>query len=382
MTASLWIALAVGLVVFAVTAWLHYSYWVRRFTIELEYELHERIATADGSFVELRRLPESEDRGRRGPPVLLVHGLALNHRNNDMTEDLSLGRYLSRAGRDVWLLTLRSGREDLTWREERWVTFENMARHDVPLGVDEVLRRTGAEHLDYVGFSMGGMLMYACLGRFVAPEQLRRVVIVGSPSRIRPPLAMLAMVAGAIPQWAVPTLRLRLVSRFMAFAAEIVHTPIHRWVYNPQNVDRGVAAHSLVNGFVNIPGGLAAEFVRWASDGEAVRYEGTPVVETLRRAPTPVLFVAGAADRLAPVESVALAFEAWGADVEGVDKRMTVAGIEQGAAADYGHGDLAIGRFAEQDVFEPVGAFLAEGVDARVSEPPPTSSEGSEGGPT
>lgn len=30
-----------------------------------------------------------------------------------------------------------------------------------------------------------------------------------------------------------------------------------------------------------------------------------------------------------------------------------------GAAADYGHGDLAIDRFADQDVFEPVHEFLA-----------------------
>lgn len=356
-----WVWVVVALVVFLVAAWLHYSYWVRRLTVELDYELTERLPTAHGSFVELRRLPASEDHGRSGPPVLLVHGLALNHRNNDMTEDLSLGRYLARAGRDVWLLTLESGREDLTWREERRVTFENMARHDVPLGVDEVLKRTGAERLDYIGFSMGGMLMYACLGRFVAPEKLRRVVIIGSPARIRPPLAMLAKVAGLIPQWLVPTLRLRIVSRFMAFGADLIHTPIHRWVYNPENVDRGVAAHSLVNGFVNIPGGLAAEFVRWSSDGAAVRYGGTPVTETLRAASVPVLFVAGADDRLAPPESVRLAYDAWGADAGAPPpKRWLLCGVDEGAAADYGHGDLAIGRFAEQDVFEPVGAFLAE----------------------
>jgi pimeloyl-ACP methyl ester carboxylesterase len=235
-----------------------------------------------------------------------------------------------------------------------------MARYDVPVGVDEVLARTGADRLDYVGFSMGGMLMYACLGRFVSPDELRRVVIIGSPARIRPPLAMLAQVARIVPHWIVPTLRLRIVSRFMAFGAELIHTPIHRWIYNPENVDRGVAAHSLVNGFVNIPGGLAREFVRWSSDGEAVRYAGTPVTETLRDAPTPVLFVAGADDRLAPVEAVKLAHDAWGADAGGTPKRLLVAGVEQGAAADYGHGDLAIGRFAEQDVFEPVSEFLEE----------------------
>ena len=75
------------------------------------------IATADGSAIELRRVPVPEGVERAGPPALLVHGLALNHRNHDMLEDLSLARYMAKRGRDVWLLTLRSGRADLGWRE-------------------------------------------------------------------------------------------------------------------------------------------------------------------------------------------------------------------------------------------------------------------------
>lgn len=207
---------------------------------------------------------------------------------------------------------------------------------------------------------MGGMLLFASIGRSVSPDLLRRVVIIGSPARIRPPLAMLARVAAVVPQWIVPTLRLRIVSRFLAFGADLVHTPIHRWVYNPSNVDRGIAAHSLVNGFVNIPRGLAVELVQWSSVDEVVRYDGEPVTQALRTVSVPALFVAGTGDRLAPVESVKIAFDAWGADVGEPLKRFLVVGVEHGAAADYGHGDLAIGRFAETDVFEPVSAFLAE----------------------
>ncbi|MBX3270309.1 MAG: alpha/beta fold hydrolase [Sandaracinaceae bacterium] len=365
MTTALLVALAV-LAALAVASWLHYVYWVRRLTLELPYELLERVPTEDGCAVELRRLPR-EGGTTEGVPVLLVHGLALNHRNNDLTEDLSLGRYLARRGRDVWLLTLRSGRDDLGLMEERRATFEAMARHDLPAGIDAVLARTGAERLDYVGFSMGGMLMYAAAGRGVPDGRLRRVVIIGSPAEIRPPLAMLSRVAGLVPGWIVPTLRLRLVSRFMAFAAELVRTPIHRWIYETDNVERGVAGYALVNGFVNIPSGLARDLVRFASYGGAIRLEGVPVLPGLHARSAPALFVAGAADRLAPPDTVRLAFDAWGADA-GAPKAMRVVGIEQGAAADYGHGDLAIGRFAEEDVFAPVHEFLAEH-DASVRAP-------------
>ena len=350
----LWLALAV--LAFLAVAWVNYVVQVRRYTLEMPYEEVERLPTPDGSHVELRRLPRNGE--VTGPPVLLVHGLALNHRNNDLTEDLSLGRHLAKAGRDVWLLTLRSGREDLPWREERIATFERMAENDLVVGVDAVLERTGAERLDYVGFSMGGMLMYAAGGQTLDQDKLRRVVIVGSPARIRAPLAVLSKIARMVPHWIVPTLRLRHVSNFMAFSAELIKTPIHRWIYNHENVDRGLAAYALVNGFVNIPSGLAIELVGFAADDGEVRFRGRLVDETLRAMSTPVLFVAGADDRLAPPEAVRIAHDAWGADT-GAHREFRVAGIEQGAAADYGHGDLAIGRFADQDVFDPVAEFLS-----------------------
>ncbi len=354
---TLWITLAAAAIVLGlVAAWLHYRYWVSRFTLELDYSLVERVETEDGSAIELRRLPAPIDRPSEGPPVLLVHGLAVNHRNNDVREDLSLGRHLGKLGHDVWFLTLRMGRDDLSWSEERRASYERMARYDVPLAVDEVLRRTGAPTLDYVGFSMGGMLIYAAAGRFVAEEKLHKVVVIGSPGSIQPPLAMLSMVARLVPSWIVPTLRLRIASRMFAFASEWVATPIHRWIYNPENVERGVAAHLMVNGFVNIPGKLASELVRWAAQGGVVRCGETPITVSLAAIDRPALFIAGAADRIAPPPSVALAFEAWG----GHEKAMRVVGVEQGAAADYGHGDLAIGRFAAEDVFEPVAAFLAD----------------------
>ncbi|MFK7984877.1 MAG: lipase family alpha/beta hydrolase [Sandaracinaceae bacterium] len=354
-----WIGLGLGFVALSLLAsWLHYVYWTRRFTLDLEYASEEVIPTADGVHVVLRRMPTPDGVEVCGAPVLLVHGLALNHRNHDMTEDLSLGRHLARAGRDVWLLTLRSGREDLVWAEERAVTFEKMAENDVPTGIDAVLERTGANALDYVGFSMGGMLMYACHGQTVRADKLRRVVIIGSPAAIVPPLVLLSRVARVVPGWLVPTLRLRLVSRFVAFASEIVKTPLHHWLYNPDNVDRGLAAYCLVNGFVNIPSGLANEFVRWAGDEGAVRYGEREVTDSLRDAATPVLFFAGMADNLAPHAAVELAYDAWGASLPSVDKELIRVGIDYGAAADYGHGDLAIGRHAELDVFDPLEAWL------------------------
>src|SRR5689334_2995779 len=103
------IALA-ALVLFLFAAWAHLRFWTRRLTLSLEYASSEQILTPDGATIELRRVPIPGAAKKAAlPPVLLVHGLGANHRNQDLHPDFSLARYLAARGRDVWLLTLRSG---------------------------------------------------------------------------------------------------------------------------------------------------------------------------------------------------------------------------------------------------------------------------------
>ena len=52
-----------------------------------------------------------------------------------------------------------------------------MAEHDLPTAVAAILERTDAPQVDYVGFSMGGMLLYASLGHTLPAAQVRRVAI-------------------------------------------------------------------------------------------------------------------------------------------------------------------------------------------------------------
>lgn len=345
---ALALILALGLSVF-----LHYASSVRRYHVEVPYALVERLPTPDGACIELRRLPGDTLVAR--PPVLLVHGIAIDHRNNDMLESLSLARTLRAAGRDVWLLTLRSGIEGASWRHMRRVRFDPMARHDLPMAVAEVRARTGAAAIDYVGFSMGGMLLYAALGRTLEASAIRRVVILGSPGKMVPPLRAVSTLA-RVPRWLVPGLPLRIASRLVAFVAEHLWTPIHALVYNRRNVDRGVTAPALMT-IHDIAQPLMADFAGFLAEGGLLRFEGRPVLAGLAHVRIPARFFAGAGDLIAPPAAVRAAYEAWGADEPAVDKSLTVlAAASHGA--DYGHGDLAIGKNLARDVFAPATAFL------------------------
>lgn len=107
----------VAATVLAVALWAHALFWRRRIAIALPYAETHRIATADKSAIELRRITQPV--AQVLPPVLLVHGIAINHRNMDTHPDYSLARALAKTGRDVWLLTLRSGRSDLSAAERK-----------------------------------------------------------------------------------------------------------------------------------------------------------------------------------------------------------------------------------------------------------------------
>lgn len=351
--------LALALVaIFALLTWAHLVYWTRRFALALPYAHTEELVTPDGTSIVLRRLPiPAGARAEGTPPVLLVHGLGANHRNQDLQADRSLARHLAAEGRDVWLLTLRSGRPPRSFADRRRIRFDAMATEDLPVAVRGVLDRTGASALDYVGFSMGGMLLYAALGRSVPEAWIRRAVIVGSPGRVwlsRPMRAVLRI----LPRSLVPTLRFRFLARAFAFASEWFVTPFHGVGANPKNLARGTTRAAMMNLVEDIPGALSGDFAAFALAGGELRVGGKPVLPGLAQVSVPVLFLAGTADRLAPIAAVRKAHDAWAAERPATPKRFSIVGRAHGHREDYGHGDLAIGKHVVEEIFPMIAAFL------------------------
>ncbi len=351
------------LVVFAIVGgalslwWLHLRYWGRRLSVPTRYDLEERCQATDGGAYELRRL-----RGD-GRPVLLVHGIAVNHRTSDALPDVSLAQDLARRGFDVWLLTLRSGLHAVPWRRRPEVRFDAMARFDVPEAIASIQRHRAEEcqpalPVHYVGHSMGGMLLMASVGRFLDDDALDRVVIVGSPGRVVSPIRALRILA-RWPRPLMPMLPLRLAARTYAFASEWFPTPIHRLFVNPAQLHRGTLARTLAHSIESIPAPLVADFATWiASDGELRLPDGTHALDGLEGARSPALFIAGAADRIAPPDTVRRGFEAWGAE-SGVDKHFVVLDDHR-CDQPYGHGDMMFGVHAPRDVFQQIADYLGD----------------------
>lgn len=345
---------ALLLALLVVATWAHWRFWQAKLCQADSYDLVVDLPLGDGMRAELRRLQPAQPSAL--PPVLMVHGIAIDHHNLDVLPNVSLPRYLQAAGRDVWLLTLRSGLVQ-RWRDWPKVRFSRMVRHDIPEAVAEVLRRTGQPQLDYLGFSMGGMLAYASLGRTVPQARVRRVVIMGSPAHIVPPLPGLGLLR-VWPKVLWPWLPVRLPSQLLAPWSERVRTPAQSLVCQPGNMTPGAMRRVAAQASHSISPALLRQLFVWAFDGKGVMsIGGERVLDGLADVETPVFFVAGKGDQLASPGSVARAFDAWGRNLTQPVRHLLVL-AKPHASADYGHLDLAAGRAVTAEVFVPIRGFL------------------------
>lgn len=114
------------------------------------------VITSDGYRLTVYRVP------RKGPPVLLVHGIG---DSSDcwlvLGPKYSLAYQLADAGYDVWLLNSRGNRYSkghirnlppkLYWD----FSYEEMGLQDLPATIDHILFNRGLSKLIYIGFSQG-----------------------------------------------------------------------------------------------------------------------------------------------------------------------------------------------------------------------------------
>lgn len=312
-------------------------------------EVH-RVKTADGWELDVRRVPPSAGPHKQRP-VVLVHGIVTNGRNFDFDAETSLARALSARGFDVWIASLR-GAGPSEHRSDDF-TFDDHAALDAPAIVSYVSEKTGHPEIDWVGHSMGGLVLYAYLSR--GGTGIGRAVTLGSPvafgwtgrleeivasggkysSRIRLPVVALAHSTMPLHgEWDGPA-ELLLMSRELTTAA--------RW------------REFIAVGVDDPPKGLMTQMVEWGERRQFASLDHeTNYLEGLRNVRVPMLVVAGKVDAIAPPWNVRPAFERLGAS----EKRWLELGEANGMAGDYNHMDMLLSVHAQKDLYPRIAAWL------------------------
>ena len=353
--------------------WAHYAYWSRRY---LERPGQDELLfgeTSDHWRLALgRRRPHGTP---LGPPVLLVHGVAANRGAMDFVlARWSLAAHLAEGGFDCFALDLRGhGDSRRTGGARRAWSFDDHLRLDVPAALEAVRAATGSSQVLWVGHSQGALLGMAACAAY--PERVAGLVAVAAPAFFgaQGTLKIVARFGFLF------TGRLnRFLARCLAPFSGFWHPPVSEVAINGHNVTRPVYRRVLVNVVENISVGVLRQLGRWVVTDTFASLDGSVDYRAaLSSCRQPALFVAAAADRIAPPAVVEKGARAWGGEAD-----LLRVGLTGGACCDYGHSDLLFGRRAPEEVFASIRDWLAahaEPVPERTVAPDPPLPRGSKG---
>ena len=310
------------------------------------------VTTDDGVTLKLRRVPPRAP-ARNAPPVMLLHGLAANHRGFHFRER-SFADWLSERGHDVWLPELR-GHGDSKVDRFDW-RFDDYIDQDLPAILDTIRRQTDREQIHWVGHSMGGVLLMSYGIRH--PEApIARGVAVGSA------LDYKVGETGFEPLLAIRPLIERLVAipygtLMHLLAPALGRGPQSLEAFNvwPSNIDPHLVRCLHARCFHTIPTSLLSSLATTFEPRGLRLASGFRFVDRAPDLSFPVLLVAGNRDRQVSVEAIEHT-----AQLIGDNAQVTVHGREHGNADHYGHWDLLIGRRAPDETWPGIARFLEAG---------------------
>jgi len=316
----------------------------------MEAEKHQ-VRTIDGWQLVLRRY-----RGER--PVLLVHGMGANSYNFDLNPRLSLARYLAARGFDCWVAELRGrGESQPPPGGRRDWNFEDLLHGDVVALVDYIEQQQPGP-LHWIGHSMGGMLGLAyaiCYGG----RRLRSQVLFGTPlgfDASQHALRFWGWMAQA--HRLLPTIdQEKLGRRFLPVIArgKNILKFFLRYLANPDNIDEPTALDIFRKLVTNESPGLVLQFSDWVRRGVVRSADGSfAYSQYLCRVTCPLLLVWGKNDLMAPAEVNSRLASSLGSCCV----KRVVLDRASGFSADYGHGDLALGVNAPDEVYPLVAEWL------------------------
>jgi pimeloyl-ACP methyl ester carboxylesterase len=346
----------------------------------------EFTTTDDGWRLGIRRYrPARPDPSKL--PVVLCHGLGLNGTFWTITDD-HLPSQLTARGYEVFVVDMRgSGASrragtvgslnsvlrhtpalEIGMRE--W-DVDDEAFHDVPAILDHIERATGHTRVNWVGHSLGGMLVFPFLERSPHAHRMATFVAMGSPVVMVSAPETKMLNANRNLRGLLRLLSTSRSARWMAMGRPPGLDKIDRLYYSAENVDDRTIDRFYGYTLEDPGPGALRQLDHYLEFGRLVSADKTfDYAANMDKVVTPTLYVAGEGDVLAPMDSVVWTYQAAGSP----DKSLARFGRRNGHLADYGHCDLVWSRHAPREIFPAVIDWLDMRQPGRASPQSPAPS--------
>jgi lysosomal acid lipase/cholesteryl ester hydrolase len=302
--------------------------------------------TADGWRLGVRHYrPEHPDPGKL--PVILCHGLGLNATFWTITDN-HLPAQLAARGYEVYVFDIRGSGENaklgrcdqvnktlrqtcLRERGESNWTVDDLVKYDVPAILAYVERETGRNRVNWIGHSLGGMLVFPFVELTPHPEQIANFVGMGSTIiqaqtpqtdmlRANQGLRLLSLVASP-----------GRLGRPLAFVRIPGMELIDRFYYSNENVDRLTVSRFYGYTLEDTGPGALRQLAPYLQYGHMLSADRkVDYSAMLCSIKTPTLLVAGDGDIMSDVPSTELTYTGLGSP----DKTMMRFGKSNGHVDD------------------------------------------------
>ena len=343
-------------------------------SLEKHGTIHHPV-TRDGFKLTIEHFPPIA-KIKRNYPVIICHGLLSNRNYWKAKEEQSLVSMLQRAGYDVWLMDLR-GRRDAGdtgwWFGNKTFTYnvDDYVKDDVDTALSFVLKKTGAEKVNWMGHSMGGMVAYARIGHY-KENRIANLVTYGSPTVFVPLSRVLMTWNNAAPGMIIiPSVPIKMAAQWGSLAPIFIPSQFRVMLYHPENTGYQMERKLMWFATNDIAKPEAKQFLYSLNAGELVSAGGGfSYFEELPNIKIPVLTIGGRRDHLADPASVRASWDKIGSD----DKTLMLLERAAGFTDDYGHTDMVMGLHAHKEVHPKVIEWL----NKRDTPPPPVEPEATE----
>lgn len=314
-------------------------------------DIERHVAPSGGWELDVRRHSQAERLDPELRPVLLIPGYCMNTTPLGFhPSGPSMIELLAARGFEVWTANLRHQGESRNVGTSTRAGFADLALGDLPAALELVRARTRSRHdrVDLVGCSLGGTYIFTYLAHHPDSASVGSFVAIGAPlrwGRAHPLLRVLFSSPGLAGRLRISGTR-RVAGVVLPLLAR--RLPVALSLYMNASIVDLSRADELVQTVEDPIPELNAEIATWVSSG-ALTVRGVDVAEGLARTSRPFLAVVANRDGIVPPESARSALDVvpHGELLEVGDERTWFA-----------HADLFISRHAQEQVFEPLAAWL------------------------